>query len=385
MIPHNPSSMIRTQLTILLVAALLLGTFYYLTKNQRPADCTDCFIKAGINPDGSLQAGHIFVPDVPSSPATVKPVVPKIRAKACIVILCRNGDMEGLNKTLPMFEKTFNLRYNYPYVFLNDVPFNEEFKVQVRQLSKAKMSFGTIPKEHWSYPPWIDQAKADAAREAMKNIIYGWSLPYRHMCRFNSGFFYRHPLLQEYDYYWRVEPYVEFYCDMHYDPFMYMKENNKEYGFTIMVPEYVETIPTLWKTVQQFVKDNPSHVHPNSVISMFTKEDGDYNLCHFWSNFEIGSLKFFRSQAYSKFFEFLDQAGGFFYERWGDAPVHSIAAALFLPREKIHWFEDIGYYHGPFYNCPNNPALQVNCNCNPSKSNHHRNSCHNEYLKLFTK
>ena len=23
-----------------------------------------------------------------------------------------------------------------------------------------------------------------------------------------------------------------------------------------------------------------------------------------------------------------------FYERWGDAPVHSIAAALFLPREK---------------------------------------------------
>jgi len=166
---------------------------------------------------------------------------------------------------------------------------------------------------------------------------------------------------------------------------MFMKENGKEYGFTIMVPEYIETIPTLWKTVQSFIKDNSQLVHPNNVMSMFTKTDGEYNLCHFWSNFEIGSLKFFRSSAYSKFFDYLDQAGGFFYERWGDAPVHSIAAALFLPKEKIHWFEDIGYLHNPFYNCPNNPALQVNCRCNPKKSNHHNNGCHNEYFRLFTK
>lgn len=26
----------------------------------------------------------------------------------------------------------------------------------------------------------------------------------------------------------------------------------------------------------------------------------------------------------------------FFYERWGDAPVHSIAATLFLDRSRIH-------------------------------------------------
>jgi hypothetical protein len=38
--------------------------------------------------------------------------------------------------------------------------------------------------------------------------------------------------------------------------------------------------------------------------------------CHFWSNFEIGRLAFFRSEAYLQFFEHLDQAGGFFYERW---------------------------------------------------------------------
>lgn len=34
----------------------------------------------------------------------------------------------------------------------------------------------------------------------------GWMISYRHMCRWNSGFFYRHPRLAEFDWYWRVEP-----------------------------------------------------------------------------------------------------------------------------------------------------------------------------------
>ena len=45
--------------------------------------------------------------------------------------------------------------------------------------------------------------------------------------------------------------------------------------------------------------------------------------------------------------EFLDQAGGFFYERWGDAPVHSIAANLFLDKDEVHYFDDVGYWHNP--------------------------------------
>ncbi|PKK79083.1 hypothetical protein RhiirC2_860813 [Rhizophagus irregularis] len=34
----------------------------------------------------------------------------------------------------------------------------------------------------------------------------------------------------------------------------------------------------------------------------------------------------------------LDKAGGFLYERWGDAPVHTIALALFLEKNQIHFF-----------------------------------------------
>lgn len=33
-----------------------------------------------------------------------------------------------------------------------------------------------------------------------------------------------------------------------------------------------------------------------------------------WSNFEIGDLDFWRGEAYTKFFDFLDKKGGFYYE-----------------------------------------------------------------------
>lgn len=81
----------------------------------------------------------------------------------------------------------------------------------------------------------------------------------------------------------------------------------------------------------------------------------------------MGDLNWLRSKAYIDYFESLDQDGGFFYERWGDAPVHSIAAGLMLKKEEIHFFNDIAYYHVPFTHCPTGDKLrtQLRCHCNP--------------------
>jgi len=67
-----------------------------------------------------------------------------------------------------------------------------------------------------------------------------------------------------------------------------------------------------------------------------------------------------------KFFEHLDKAGGFYYERWGDAPVHSIGAALLVPKEKLHFFREVGYRHEPFQHCPTGDIhRQGKCWCDP--------------------
>ena len=61
-------------------------------------------------------------------------------------------------------------------------------------------------------------------------------------------------ILNDYDYYWRVEPDIKLYCDIDYDIFKWMKDNNKDYAFTISLPEYKETIPTLWDTTKNLLK-----------------------------------------------------------------------------------------------------------------------------------
>ena len=57
-------------------------------------------------------------------------------------------------------------------------------------------------------------------------------------------------------------------------------------------------------------------------------------------------------------------------QRWGDAPVHSIAAALFVPRDKIHFFSEMGYEHNPYTHCPksNEAWARGKCTCDQRKS-----------------
>ena len=47
--------------------------------------------------------------------------------------------------------------------------------------------------------------------------------------------------------------------------------------------------------------------------------------------------------------------------------MHSIAAALMLHKEEIHFFNDIAYYHVPFTHCPTGEKVRtaLKCHCNP--------------------
>lgn len=290
------------------------------------------------------------------------------RENATFVTLARNQDLWAVVGSIREVEDRFNHKYHYDWVFLNDAEFTEEFKTIVSSFVSGKAVFGHIPQEHWSYPDWIDQEKAALVREEMneKKIIYGFSEPYRHMCRFESGFFWRNPALDAYKYYWRVEPHIKLFCDIEYDLFAFMQKNKKSYGFTISLYEYEATIETLWQTVKGFMKEYPQYIHPNNALDFISDDGGEtYNLCHFWSNFEVGDLDFWRSDAYRAYFDYLDKAGGFFYERWGDAPVHSIAAALLMDRNEMHFFNDVGYWHVPFQNCPvdEETRRRLHCTC----------------------
>lgn len=327
------------------------------------------------------------------------PDTSKPRAKAVFVVLARNKELDGVVQSIKSIERHFNRWYNYPYVFLNDGEFNSTFKETVQNYTSGTVEFGLVGPDMWGYPEWIDTkvAKEGVAKQGDAAIMYGSMESYHFMCRFYSGHFYNHPLLAKYEWYWRLEPEVSYFCDMTYDPFLEMIENNKTYGFTIAVKELRETVPNLFRYAsaykrlynhtskglwEMFVEpaktpaQKPVPVGDRGLPEEVRRTDPNrntlpnidpegiegekYNMCHFWSNFEIAKLSWLRSKEYQDFFNMLDRSGGFWMERWGDAPVHSLAAGILLAPSEVHYFRDVGYRHTTIQHCPANaPAKQL--------------------------
>lgn len=123
-----------------------------------------------------------------------------------------------------------------------------------------------------------------------------------------------------------------------------MADHKKVYGFTINIFDDPLSVKSLWPTSMAFLKSHPDYLAEDNSMTWLTddtlrpdKHSNGYSTCHFWSNFEIADLDFWRSEKYQKYFDHLDQSGGFFYERWGDAPVHSVALGRFADNSQIHW------------------------------------------------
>lgn len=133
-----------------------------------------------------------------------------------------------------------------------------------------------------------------------------------------------------------------------------MIHENKTYGFTIAVKELKETVPNIFRYASAYKRMNnltsqglwemfaePAEVPnipakddlkyqaplPEEILSTEAGQRGlpdidpeamegeVYNMCHFWSNFEIARLDWFRSKEYNDFFDMMDRSGGFWMER----------------------------------------------------------------------
>ncbi|KAK0385948.1 hypothetical protein NLU13_7123 [Sarocladium strictum] len=316
----------------------------------------------------------------------LEPDTSKPRANAAFVILARNSDLDGVVQSLKSVERHFNRWFHYPYVFLNDGDFDDTFKSTVTNYTSGAVEFGKVGPDMWGYPDWMDvkAAKEGIAKQGDAAVMYGGLESYHHMCRFYSGFFYKHPLLLKYEWYWRVEPDIKYFCDITYDPFLKMIEHNKTYGFTIAIQEFRETVPNLFRYASAYKRINkikstnlwemfvePVDIQADKAVdtdprppqemkeqSKHFKLESDpeamegesYNTCHFWSNFEIAKLSWFRSKEYEAFFDMMDRSGGFWMERWG----------ALLEVKDIHYFRDIGYRHTTIQHCPANaPGKQL--------------------------
>ena len=61
------------------------------------------------------------------------------KPRAALISLARNSELVGIMQSMRQLEYQWNRKYNYPWIFFNDEPFTEEFKVYgvLTTLSKA--------------------------------------------------------------------------------------------------------------------------------------------------------------------------------------------------------------------------------------------------------
>ena len=150
-----------------------------------------------------------------------------------------------------------------------------------------------------------------------------------------------------------------------------MEKANKTYGFTIAVKELRETVPNIFRYASAYMrvnkiaskglwemftekpkskkkkhpflpKDDPKYKKklPEEILNTVpgagslppidpdTMEGESYNMCHFWSNFEIARLDWFRSKEYEDFFQMMDRSGGFWTERVSLTDIYRTEAEL---------------------------------------------------------
>lgn len=111
------------------------------------------------------------------------------RESAALVMLARNGELAAARHTVASVEARFNRWYRYPYVFLNDEPWDPEFVRVLNATVSGEARFEVIPREEWTYPDWVDEqaARESIAKQGEAGVHYGGMESYHHMCRFFSG------------------------------------------------------------------------------------------------------------------------------------------------------------------------------------------------------
>ncbi|KAH9909018.1 glycolipid 2-alpha-mannosyltransferase [Xylariomycetidae sp. FL2044] len=312
--------------------------------------------------------------DSPFYTSCQEPDVTAKRENAIFVMLARNNEREKAKRSVQSIEDHFNKWFEYPIMFLNDEPWDPQFITELNATARGRGMFEVIPQKQWTFPDFVD---AEAAKQTIKeqgktSVPHTGEEGYHHMCRFYSGQFYQLEALKPYKWYWRLEPDVDFTCAITYDPFVQMAKHKKVYGFTIALWEVGASCPGLframsdWKELMGIPDNNLWKAMVTASWMPFpfrrllnwlphTDAHGDmWSLCHYWSNFEIADMDFFRGREYQELFKYLDSKKGFYFERWGDAAVHSLAVAMMVDPRKVHHFEDFGYRHDKLFQCPRN-------------------------------
>lgn len=145
--PSNPIRSVR----LLLILFFAIGSIYYISHSYSRLplpSSTDSFAPGGKQPSrpGPQYPESHHDSSESSTDDEGRTVSGKFKQKgnqkAAFVTLIRNSELWEIVKSIQQIEDRFNRHYHYPWIFLNEVPFTEEFIDVTSKLISGETKYG---------------------------------------------------------------------------------------------------------------------------------------------------------------------------------------------------------------------------------------------------
>ena len=258
---------------------------------------------------------------------------PADRPKAAVYYLVQPSRIHSVLDSLKALDTYFNNRFRYPVIIFHERNFNADHRAQVKNITTSNLYFQLV---EFKIPDFIIQP---FPKSNCKNVSIG----YKHMCRFHSLCVYEQPIMKQLEYIWRLDDDSFILSNINQDLFRFMSDNDLVYGYTFVTNDGRRCVQHLWKTASSYIREN--HIK-TQFFNKWTEPKMYYN------NFEVSATKLWYSAEYNEYINMIDRAGGIYYNRWGDAPIKSIAVSMFVPENKTHCFCDVKYKHQKMHRNP---------------------------------
>lgn len=251
---------------------------------------------------------------------------PENKPKAFIYYLTRHARLGQLLDSLSRLDNYFNNKYQYPIIIFHELePTILPDRLIIRSRSNSTIYFQTV---NFTLPYFIPKNFTQQHCVSM--------LGYRHMCRFHAKGIYDQPIIEGFEYAWRLDDDSKIRKPVFSDLFIIMQKNRYKYGYVRSVYDRPPCIRGLWETCQLYITNF-------SINTTFFREVRS-GYC-FSNNFEISQISFWLSDNYRKYIDYIDKTSGIYYNRWGDAPIKTIAVSMFVPKSQVYKFPNISYSH----------------------------------------
>eukprot|EP00759_Apiculatamorpha_spiralis_P036402 PhF_6_TR36546/c0_g1_i1/m.53905 len=263
-----------------------------------------------------------------------------------IVYLCCGNDEESRELQRSLFLLLKHFLWHFPFyqviVYLEKGT-GDPVEILQRSVSAFGMGFVhamiSIYEMSFSFPSGTDVSQ-------VPKVVLGYGVGYRHMCRFFSGFIFLENE-EKYDNVLGSEEDTPWILRLDSDSYFYDHVKEDFLNLTTLENHHADYIHLggfrdnavftkgLWNTSNEILA-----FHTES-----TQTEKQWNRACFHTHFTLSRRKVFTGEKGRKYLHHLDQRGGFYLNRWGDACVHFLLMDGFEGARVKRLNVSIPYWH----------------------------------------